>query len=264
MTRSHPGLVAIALSLILCASLPADATPPDHPWVTTNPRLDKYAWFSNLESGADVESPFVVRFGLTGIGIAAVKKPVDGAGHHHLLVDRDLPLDFTEPLPFNDQYIHFGKGQMEAVLDLPPGPHTLRLVFADQKHIPNFVYSNVLRVNVTGRRAQGAAGLVHKGVILLNPTPGARVHAPFAIVGHVSGFNISHTDITEAETGHLRFRVTPVAGEPEVFELTDGETELWLKPPVGQYTVVSELVSNRAPDTVLAASRPVAFQVTPR
>ena len=40
------------------------------------------------------------------------------SGHHHLLVNRDLPLDFKAALPFNEQYIHFGKGQMETVLTL--------------------------------------------------------------------------------------------------------------------------------------------------
>jgi Domain of unknown function (DUF4399) len=50
------------------------------------------------------------------------------AGHHHLLVDRDLPLNFDKPLPFNAQYVHFGKGQMETVLDFKPGTYKLRLL----------------------------------------------------------------------------------------------------------------------------------------
>ncbi|MFX8778223.1 DUF4399 domain-containing protein, partial [Acinetobacter baumannii] len=83
----------------------------------------------------------LIKFGLTGIGIAAIDKPLAQTGHHHLLIDRPLPSDFRQPLPFNDQYIHFGKGQMETVINLPPGEHTIRLVFADHRHIPNFVYS---------------------------------------------------------------------------------------------------------------------------
>jgi len=256
-------VLSLALGGLFAVGAPALAA-PKHPWVTSNPRLDKFAWFSNLESGAQVQSPFVVRFGLTGIGIAAVKHPVTGTGHHHLLVDRDLPLDFTEPLPFNDQYIHFGKGQMEAVLDLPPGEHTLRLVFADQKHIPNFVYSSVLKVNVTGKRPGGADGLLTPGVSLLSPAPGSSVNAPFAVVAHASGFNISHTDITEPDTGHFRMRITPAEGEPVSVDLTDGETEVWLQPPPGNYTVQTVLVSNAEPGKTLAASPAVKVKVLPR
>ncbi|WP_323001534.1 DUF4399 domain-containing protein [Denitromonas sp.] len=98
----------------LAAPVWADAP---HPWVTESPRLEKNAYFSNLASGDVVESPFVVKFGLSGIGIAAVSRPVSHTGHHHLMIDRELPLDFTQPLPFNDQYVHFGKGQMEAVVE---------------------------------------------------------------------------------------------------------------------------------------------------
>lgn len=265
MSLSSNRLVRAALGLLcLSTSLLAFAAPPKHPWVTINPRIDKYAWFSNLESGAEVESPFVVRFGLSGIGIAAVKKPVAGTGHHHLLVDRDLPLDFTQPLPFNDQYIHFGKGQMETVLDLPPGEHTLRLVFADHEHIPNFVYSDVLTIKVVGKRAQGADGLRQPGITLLSPSAGSRVHAPFALIAHVSGFNVSHTDITEPDTGHLRFRITTPDGKTEVLPLTGGETELWLQPPAGRYTLSGELVSNRETGIVLATFAPVQFEVIPR
>jgi len=246
----------------LSALAHAQALPPStHPWVTSNPRLDTYAWFSNLEQGAQLESPFLVRFGLTGIGIAAIKQPVARTGHHHLLVDRDLPLDFTEPLPFNDQYIHFGKGQMEAILDLPEGEHTLRLVFADHKHIPNFVYSEALKIKVTGKSGKTVADLQNTGVSILSPKADSRVRGPFPLVLHASGFNISHTDITEPRTGHFRVRLTPTEGEAAVIDLTQGETELWLRPPAGRYTVQTELVSNEAPDTLLATSPRMSFQV---
>ena len=64
-----------------------------HPWVVPPPRLNKSAYFSNLSDGASIETPFLLKFGLTGIGIAPIVKPVKGTGHHHLLVNRDLPMD---------------------------------------------------------------------------------------------------------------------------------------------------------------------------
>ena len=86
--------------------------------------------------GAVVESPFIVRFGLAGAGVApaAVEKP--NTGHHHLVIDAPLP-DPRVPIPANDHYRHFGGGQTETVLELPPGPHTLQLILGDYRHIPH-------------------------------------------------------------------------------------------------------------------------------
>lgn len=44
--------------------------------------------------------------------------------------------DLTLPLPVSDGIRHFGKGQTETTLDLPPGKHTLQLLFADFTHTP--------------------------------------------------------------------------------------------------------------------------------
>jgi hypothetical protein len=87
-------------------------------------------------SGAKVKSPVTVLFGLTGMGIAPAGVKFDNTGHHHLLIDTALPSDLTQPLPVSDSVRHFGKGQTETTLDLPPGKHTLQLLFADFTHTP--------------------------------------------------------------------------------------------------------------------------------
>jgi Domain of unknown function (DUF4399) len=87
-------------------------------------------------AGARVKSPVTVVFGLTGMGIAPAGVKFDHTGHHHLLVDTELPADLTQPLPVSDHLRHFGKGQSETTLDLPPGKHTLQLLFADFTHTP--------------------------------------------------------------------------------------------------------------------------------
>jgi hypothetical protein len=40
-------------------------------------------------------------------------------------------------LPVDAHLRHFGGGQTETVLDLPPGRHTLQLIVADANHIPH-------------------------------------------------------------------------------------------------------------------------------
>ena len=134
-------VLALLLPLPLRAQAPATETRALHPWQVPGPRLSAEAYFTNLKDGDRIETPYLVKFGLSGgWGLAPIAQAGQGkSGHHHLLVNRDLPLNFKEALPFNDQYIHFGKGQMETVLTLPPGEYTLRMLLADQQHLPHFV-----------------------------------------------------------------------------------------------------------------------------
>jgi hypothetical protein len=89
------------------------------------------------KDGAKVKSPVTVVFGLKGMGVAPAGIKFDNTGHHHLLVDTDAPADLSQPLPATEKIIHFGKGQTETTLTLPPGKHTLQLVLGDFLHIPH-------------------------------------------------------------------------------------------------------------------------------
>ena len=92
----------------------------------------------NLKDGAEVTSPFLVQFGLSGMGIApaGVEKP--NTGHHHLLIDTKMTDEqMKQPIPADDTHKHFGGGQTEAMVTLPPGQHTLQLLLADWTHIPH-------------------------------------------------------------------------------------------------------------------------------
>ena len=257
-----------ALALALTSSLgaiapPAHAAETLHPWVVPAPRLAKEAYFSNLKDGASIETPFLLKFGLTGMGLAPIVKPVGKTGHHHLLVNRDLPMDFSKPLPFNDQYIHFGKGQMESLLNFAPGKYTLRLVLADDKHIPNFVYSKPITITVTKKDDSiDPKSLVTRSVAILLPTPGATLAAPFRMALHVSGLNVSNTALAEKGSGHFRLRIKADGGRDEVIDLANGFTEAWLNPPPGNYSARAEFIDNTAADQVLLKSEPVSFSVT--
>ena len=89
------------------------------------------------KDGAKVKSPVTVVFGLKGMGIAPAGIKFDNTGHHHLLIDSDPPADLSQPLAANEKSVHFGKGQTETTLTLPPGKHTLQLVLADAAHTPH-------------------------------------------------------------------------------------------------------------------------------
>src|ERR1700728_5501848 len=93
-------------------------------------------YFIAPQNGAKLHSPVTIKFGLKGMGVAPAGIKFDNTGHHHLLVDTAVPSDLTQPLPVTDNIRHFGKGQTETTLDLPPGKHTLQLLFADATHTP--------------------------------------------------------------------------------------------------------------------------------
>jgi len=89
------------------------------------------------KDGATVKSPVTVEFGLKGMGVAPAGVKFENTGHHHLLIDTDVPADQNAPLPTSDNVRHFGKGQTEATIELKPGKHTLQLVLGDDKHTPH-------------------------------------------------------------------------------------------------------------------------------
>jgi hypothetical protein len=252
-------LACLAAALFLPLAQGADAL---HPWQAPPPLNVKEAYFSNLDDGAEIETPFLLKFGLTGMGLAPIVKAVAKSGHHHLLVNRELPLNFNQPLPFDDRYIHFGQGQMETVLNLAPGKYKLRLVMADHLHIPNFVYSKPLNVTVKRKNESiQPESLVKRGVAILSPQPGESMRGPFRLQFHASGLNVSHASISDAGAGHFRVRIKPESGREELIDLSNGHTEVWLSPPAGAYSAKLEFVGNAAPAAVQFEAGPVAFKV---
>lgn len=235
-----------------------------HPWQAALPRLTAEAYFTNLKDDAKIETPFRATFGLSGgWGLAPISKPIDGkSGHHHLLVDRDLPLDFKTALPFNDQYIHFGKGQMETVLTLEPGTYNLRLLLADDKHLPRFAYSKPLKITVTRKNKDtDPKSLVTNGIRLLNIEPDSTLRGPFRVQFQASGFNVAHLSQKEKDTGHFRLTLTPAnGGKPAAMDLVNGQTEVWLSPPSGNYAMKLDLVDNLNPGKTLAETLAVSVR----
>jgi hypothetical protein len=122
-------IVLLLAALVAVPVLPALAG-------TTPAPPDAYLYIGWPNDGEVVKSPFKVWFGLRTMGVApaGINKP--NTGHHHLIVDADLP-PMDVPIPNNKNYLHFGGGQTETVLELPPGKHTLQLLMGDTEHIPH-------------------------------------------------------------------------------------------------------------------------------
>jgi hypothetical protein len=132
MSRLLPLAVLLAgTSVFVAASAQAPAALP----LTASPKGAR-VYIISPANGATVSSPVTVRFGLAGMGVAPAGVQAENTGHHHLLVDADLPQDTTQPLPSDEHFRHFGKGQTEASVELTPGKHTLQLVLGDYLHRP--------------------------------------------------------------------------------------------------------------------------------
>lgn len=118
------------------APAPAEAAAAAPPSFVSEPAQDgARVYFVDLADGAEVSSPLLVKFGVDGIAIAPAGGSEPASGHHHLVIDAELPA-YDQPIPASANYIHFGKGQTETTVELTPGSHTLQLVFANGLHIP--------------------------------------------------------------------------------------------------------------------------------
>lgn len=93
-------------------------------------------YFISPQNGAVVSGPVTVQFGLTGFGVAPAGVQQAHTGHHHLLIDTDLP-PMNLPVPSDANHLHFGGGQTETTIELTPGKHTLQLLLGDYSHIPH-------------------------------------------------------------------------------------------------------------------------------
>ena len=122
-----------------------------------NQQPEARVFFAEPQNGAQVKSPFVVKMAAEGAVIEPASNDLHSGnahsdtihGHHHIIVDAVLP-NLEQPIPDESiQHLHFGKAQTETILDLEPGPHTLRLLFAKGDHVPwQPVVSDTIEITV--------------------------------------------------------------------------------------------------------------------
>ncbi len=283
--RRGLGLLSLALPSLLTAP-PAQAAPLpsdeaqracwlQHTRERTRPRgmgltnVD----FANLRDGYQLRSPFLVDFAVRGIGVAPAGKPQQGTGHHHILVDTRLPVNVGDKIPFSDTHKHFGKGQTSGVLDLPPGPHTLRLLFADHEHRPYFVFSPEIKINVSGKRTAeplkvdprnpaSCAAWYQDEVArprppgewlgLANLRDGEAVISPFVVQFSVEGYGVCAVGQTAERSGHFVLQVSGGGRPAQTLTLSNGATQTTLSLPPGNYQLKLRFVDASGRDLLPA------------
>ncbi|WP_440130235.1 DUF4399 domain-containing protein [Trinickia symbiotica] len=99
--------------------------------------------------GARIKGAFWLRMGLTNMGVCPKGVDRPATGHHHVLIDTDLP-PMDQAIPSDRNHLHFGAGETEARIELPPGKHTLQLLMGDYNHVPHNppVYSKKITITI--------------------------------------------------------------------------------------------------------------------
>ncbi len=93
-------------------------------------------FFITPANGTTVSNPIHIEFGIAGMDVVKAGVDQPHSGHHHLLIDTDLP-DVGLPIPADEHHIHFGDGSTATEISLPPGDHTLQMLLGDHRHIPH-------------------------------------------------------------------------------------------------------------------------------
>jgi hypothetical protein len=88
-------------------------------------------------TGSTVSSPVKICMAVHGVEVQPAKKGVNpGKGHHHVLIDVDLPTDLSQRIGKDANHVHMGDGSTCKELKLGSGKHVIRALFANGGHVP--------------------------------------------------------------------------------------------------------------------------------
>lgn len=219
-------------------------------------------FFRDLADGATIPARATIRFGTEGITLVPAGTKSENGGHHHLLVDTQLPpLDREIPSDFN--HVHFGRGQTEAEITLPPGEHTLQLLLGDHEHVPHDppVMSPRIRVRVVddakvasavqpaAPSAGGKPALTpapnDAAVYFVYPRNGDTIFPTSTIRFGLRNMGVAPAGIVKPNTGHHHLLVdvaTPpldaaIPADLNHIHLGGGQTERRITLPPGEHTL---------------------------
>jgi hypothetical protein len=128
----------------------AEEVPTSAPMIKRNKAPENAdVYFISPTANAMVTSPVEVKFGVKNMEIVPSGQNSPLTGHHHIIINANLP-NMNFPIPANENYVHFGDGSTETVLNLSQGEHTLQLILGDYLHVPHSppVYSEQITITV--------------------------------------------------------------------------------------------------------------------
>lgn len=135
-------ILLAALAIPVMGSGPATAGP------TTAPANAEVRIIWPPDGAVIHNGKFWIRMGLRNMGVAPKGINIPNVGHHHLLIDTDMP-SADQPIPSDRNHLHFGAGETEARIELPPGKHTLQLLLGDYDHIPHNPPVHSKKISIT-------------------------------------------------------------------------------------------------------------------
>jgi hypothetical protein len=292
-TRARAAVLACAFAglttagLTTLAATPAFSQAKPQDGKTTSP-TGAMVYFIDVKDGDTLPPKSIIHFGLRGMGLAPAGVARENSGHHHLLIDTELPpLDTAIPSDFN--HLHFGAGQTEAEVNLPPGEHTLQLLLGDQNHIPHAppVMSPRIKVRVVeAGAAQPSASASNADasdpskrhasapkakVYFVYPTDGATISRTPVIRFGLIGMGVAPAGVEKANTGHHHLLVDaplppldqPIPTDFNHLHFGAGQTEAQITLPLGQHTLQLLLAdNNHVPHDPPLYSTPIKVTVT--
>jgi hypothetical protein len=236
-------------------------------------------YFIDLKNGDTLPSTATIRFGLHGMGVAPAGSDRENSGHHHLLIDTELP-PLDQPIPNDFNHLHFGAGQTEAEVSLPPGEHTLQLLLGDKGHIPHSppVMSDPIRVRVVEAGAGATPGgpRLHPSpanarVYFVYPTDGAYVSRTPVIRFGLVNMGVAPAGVEKANTGHHHLLIDaplppldrPIPNDFNHLHFGAGQTEAQITLELGTHRLQLLLGDdNHMPHVPAVYSKPITVTVT--
>jgi hypothetical protein len=238
-------------------------------------------YFIDLKDGQTIPTKFTVHFGLKGMGIAPAGSDKENSGHHHLLIDSELP-PFDQPIPNDFNHLHFGAGQTETEVTLTPGDHTLQLLLGDRNHVPNTVplMSERIHVHVVEAAKAPVPTAAHVGrhpsppgakVYFVYPTDHAYVSPTPVIRFGLIGMGVAPAGVEKANTGHHHLLIDtnlppfdrPIPSDFNHLHFGAGQTEAKITLPPGQHKLQLILADeNHIPHDPPIYSAPIQVVVT--
>jgi len=243
-------------------------------------------FFVDLVEGATIPAHSRIRFGAEGVALSPAGTKSENGGHHHLLVDTELPpLDREIPSDFN--HLHFGRGQTEAELTLAPGEHTLQLLMGDHDHVPHDppLMSPRIRVRVVeGQQVASTVLPTAPGKPALTPAPNdAAVYFVYPRDGDaifpnttvrfgLRNMGVAPAGVAKPNTGHHHLIIdapTPpldqaIPADLNHIHLGGGQTERKITLPMGEHTLQLILADeNHVPHDPPVVSERITVLVAP-